>query len=104
MSDPATRDMKGVIESDKDTGITWVKDCGKGRLFYCSLGHNNEIFMTPAILEHYLRGIQFAIGDFKVPTKPKGQQGAEYGANNRRQNQVKTYDFGDSRPAVDGDQ
>ena len=73
MSDPATKSVKGVIESDKDTGITWVKDVGKGRLFYCSLGHNNEIFMTTPILEHYLRGIQFAAGDFPVPTKPKAQ-------------------------------
>ncbi len=77
MSDPGTNSVKGVIESDKDTGITWVKDVGKGRLFYCSLGHNNEIFMTAPILEHYLRGIQFAMGDFPVPTKPKAQASAK---------------------------
>jgi len=77
MSDPGTNSVKGIIESDKDTGITWVKDVGKGRLFYCSLGHNNEIFMNTPILEHYLRGIQFAAGDFPVPTKPKAQASAK---------------------------
>jgi type 1 glutamine amidotransferase len=101
MSDPATRDMKGVIESDKDTGITWIKDWGKGRLFYCSLGHNDEIFMTTPILEHYLRGIQFAAGDFKVPTKPKGsakeQNMAQQQTAGGNWEKVKTYDFGDSR-------
>ncbi len=101
MSDPATRDMKGVIESDKDTGITWIKDWGKGRLFYCSLGHNDEIFMNTPILEHYLRGIQFAMGDFPVPTKPKGsakeQNMAQPQTAGGNWDKLKAYDFGDSR-------
>jgi len=100
MSDPATRDVKGVIDSDKDTGITWIKDWGKGRLFYCSLGHNDEIFMNPPILEHYLRGIQFAVGDFPVPTKPKAAaSGSEVKGSGMEQQleKLKTYDFGDSR-------
>jgi len=98
MSDPGTNSVKGVIESDKDTGITWVKDVGKGRLFYCSLGHNNEIFMTAPILEHYLRGIQFAMGDFPVPTKPKAS--VKGSGMEQQLAKVKTYDFGDSRQAL----
>jgi len=101
MSDPGTRDVRGVIESDKDTGITWIKDWGKGRLFYCSLGHNDEIFMNTPILDHYLRGIQFAMGDFKVPTKPKGsakeQNMAQQQTAGGNWEKLKTYDFGDSR-------
>ena len=99
MSDPATKGVKGVIESDKDTGITWVKDVGKGRLFYCSLGHNNEIFMNTPILEHYLRGIQFAAGDFPVPTKPKASSVKGSGMEQQLA-KIKTYDFGDSRAAL----
>ncbi|MGE5295390.1 MAG: ThuA domain-containing protein, partial [Solirubrobacterales bacterium] len=97
MSDPATRDMKGVIDSDKDTGITWIKDVEKGRLFYCSLGHNNEIFMDAPILEHYLRGIQFAMGDFPVPTKPVAAPVAQSAS---LVDTVKAYDFGQSREAL----
>jgi type 1 glutamine amidotransferase len=109
MSDPATKNVKGVIESDNDTGISWVKEVGKGRVFYCSLGHNDPIFMTAPILEHFLRGIQFAAGDFPVPTKPKGQaakaaQAAPAAATGSSLEQqlakVKTYDFGDSRAAL----
>jgi type 1 glutamine amidotransferase/HEAT repeat protein len=99
MSDPGTNSVKGVIESDKDTGITWVKDVGKGRLFYCSLGHNNEIFMNTPILEHYLRGIQFAAGDFPVPTKPKASSVKGSGMEQQLA-KIKTYDFGDSRAAL----
>jgi type 1 glutamine amidotransferase len=73
MSDPNTRNVKGFKDSDLDTGISWIKTWGQGRVFYCSLGHNNEIFWTPAILQHYLDGIQFALGDYKVNTTPKGK-------------------------------
>jgi hypothetical protein len=73
MSDPDTRNVKGFKETDLDTGISWIKTWGKGRLFYCSLGHNDEIFWNPAILQHYLDGIQFALGDYKVDTTPKSK-------------------------------
>jgi type 1 glutamine amidotransferase len=100
MSDPATRDMKGVIASDKDTGITWIKNVGKGRLFYCSLGHNDEIFMTTPILEHYLRGIQFAMGDFDVPTTPVPAAQAQPQGGDAMVAKIKAYDFGQSREAL----
>jgi type 1 glutamine amidotransferase len=70
MSDPTTANANGVKPSDKDTGITWIKELGMGRVFYCSLGHNNLVFWHNAILQHYLRGIQFAAGDFNVETQP----------------------------------
>jgi len=102
-SDPTTRNVREWKESDKDTGITWIKDVGKGRLFYCSFGHNDAIFMNTVLLEHYLRGIQFAAGDFKVPTKPKGSVKEQNMAQPEVQvaaavlEKVRTYDFGDSR-------
>jgi len=97
MSDPTTKAQAQKPE-DADTGITWVKKWGRGRVFYCSLGHNNEIFWTPAILEHYLRGIQFAAGDFDVATKPKA---SVKGSDMEQQlEKVKTYDYGQSRAAL----
>ncbi len=69
MSDPTTNGVKGQKPTDQDTGITWIKTCGKGRLFYCGLGHNDAIFWNRPVLEHYLGGIQFAAGDFDVPTQ-----------------------------------
>jgi hypothetical protein len=71
MSDPDTRNVKDFKPSDTDTGISWIKTWGQGRVFYCSLGHNDEIFWNPAILQHYVDGIQFALGDYKVDTKPR---------------------------------
>jgi hypothetical protein len=62
---------KASKPADADTGISWIKKVGEGRVFYCSFGHNNHIMYDPAILRHYPAGIQFAFGDYKVDTKPK---------------------------------
>jgi len=70
LDDPATRNAKGVLESDRDMPVSWIRDYGKGRVFFCGLGHNNEIFANKAILKHYLDGIQFALGDIKVDAAP----------------------------------
>jgi uncharacterized protein len=66
--DPEKSDMKvgGLKREDKDWGVAWARSWGKGRVFYCSLGHNHEMYWNPTILKHYLAGIQWAIGDYKV--------------------------------------
>jgi len=100
MSDETTA-KKAEKPTDADTGITWIKTWGKGRVFYCSLGHDHAVTWTPPILEHYLRGIQFAMGDFKVDTTPKPAASAVKGSEMEQLvEQVKAYDFGDSRKAL----
>jgi hypothetical protein len=56
--------------ADNDYAISWVRRFGEGRVFYCSLGHNHPIYWDPAILKHYLGGIQYALGDFKIDDTP----------------------------------
>jgi type 1 glutamine amidotransferase len=101
MSDSATRDVRGFKASDEDTGISWIKTWGKGRMFYCSLGHNDLIFWNRAILRHYLDGIQFAFGDYKVDTQPKpivsSGKGVEMAKLQELLEKVKKYDWGQSR-------
>jgi type 1 glutamine amidotransferase len=70
LNDPATRNAKGAEESDRDMPVDWIRNYGKGRVFYCGFGHNNEVFYRPAILQHCLDGIQFALGDLKVDASP----------------------------------
>jgi len=70
MTDPRTRNLQGVGPEDLDTGISWVRSYGSGRVFYCSLGHNHHICWDRNILMHYLAGIQFALGDLQVQTEP----------------------------------
>ena len=75
MSDAATKNEVKKPE-DRDTGITWFKSVGKGRLFYCSLGHNIELTWNTPMLEHYLAGIQYGLGDLKVDDTIAAQTGA----------------------------
>ena len=51
---------------DGDYAVSWVRPFGKGRVFYCSLGHDHEIFWNSMVLKHYLDGIQYAMGDLKA--------------------------------------
>ncbi|MHC4658346.1 MAG: ThuA domain-containing protein, partial [Planctomycetota bacterium] len=74
MTDEATRNVKGFRPTDMDTGISWVKSYGKGRVFYSSLGHNHDVVWNPAVLQHYIDGIQFALGDLPADTTPRSQR------------------------------
>jgi uncharacterized protein len=58
--------VKGRSRKDNDYGVSWARNWEKGRVFYCSLGHNHEMFWHPKIIRHYLAGIQWAIGDLKA--------------------------------------
>lgn len=64
-------DMKrrGIQRTDNDFGIAWARRWGDGRVFYCSLGHNHDMYWHPKVLRHYLAGIQWALGDYKVEVK-----------------------------------
>jgi hypothetical protein len=59
-----------VVRDDGDFPIAWIRTEGKGRVFYSSLGHNPEIYRTPQLLQHYLDGIQFALGDLPADATP----------------------------------
>jgi type 1 glutamine amidotransferase len=104
MNDPTTRNVNGFKPTDADTGTGWIKTWGKGRIFYCSLGHNDHLLWNPAILQHYLDGIQFAFGDYKVDTTPKpivsSGKGPEMAELQELLGKVKTYDWGQSRLAL----
>lgn len=65
--DPENTNMKGGGRKDGLYPISWVATYGKGRTFYCSLGHNDEIYFNPTILQHYLAGLQYVLGDYDVP-------------------------------------
>lgn len=58
--------VKGIKRTDQDFGVSWTKPYGEGRVFYCSLGHNDHIYYNPKVLEIYLAGIQWAFGDLEI--------------------------------------
>jgi len=54
--------------------VSWIQPYGKGRVFYCSLGHREEIQWNSAVLKHYLDGIQYALGDLDADAMPSSSQ------------------------------
>jgi len=64
---------KNVHREDMDFAMTWIKSYGKGRVFYCALGHQHELFWNPIVLQHYLDGIQFVLGDLKADATPSAK-------------------------------
>ncbi|MFW6119263.1 MAG: ThuA domain-containing protein [Planctomycetota bacterium] len=61
--------------ADRDFAMSWVRRYGEGRVFYSSLGHNPALFWDPAILQHFLAGVQFALGDLEADSTPSSQVG-----------------------------
>ncbi|MCE5277927.1 MAG: ThuA domain-containing protein [Planctomycetaceae bacterium] len=60
-----------IKRTDGDFGLIWVQNFGKGRSFFSALGHYKELYWDGRILEHYLAGIQFALGDLEAPAAPR---------------------------------
>lgn len=71
--DPRGTDMTlaGIKRTDGDFPITMIREYGRGRVFYCSLGHNHHIYWNPTVLGHYLAGLQWVLGDLAAPVTPR---------------------------------
>jgi len=65
-----TTKPKDANRKDGYFAVAWLGKYGKGRTFYCSLGHRKEIYANPMILRHYLAGIQYALGDLEADATP----------------------------------
>ncbi|MGD0896663.1 MAG: ThuA domain-containing protein [Thermoguttaceae bacterium] len=48
---------------DNVYATSWIKPYGKGRVFYATFGHTIGLATDPNILQIYLDGIQYALGD-----------------------------------------
>lgn len=87
MRDPYSREKLRVLLSfdmskmkpgaptreDKDNPIAWIHQVGKGRVFYCSLGHSKHVFWDPTLLKFYLAGVQYALGDLTADATPSAK-------------------------------
>ena len=58
---------------DKDFALVWIREFGKGRVFYTAFGHQDHIFWHPEIMKQLLAGTQYAIGDLKADATPSAK-------------------------------
>ena len=59
--------------ADNDYAVAWVRNYGRGRVFYCTIAHNPYVFWERKMLEFYLGAVQFALGDLAAPTVPSAR-------------------------------
>ena len=74
MSD-ADKAKENFPRSDHDYGMSWIRRDGKGRVFYSALGNEEKTFFIKPLNEHFLAGLQYALGDLKADDAPGTKSG-----------------------------
>jgi type 1 glutamine amidotransferase len=75
--DNSSVDINKGKRPDKDYGVVWCKEYGKGRVFFSGFGHHDDCFRDEMMMKkHLLPGIQWAMGDVKW-AMPKKKAGAK---------------------------
>jgi type 1 glutamine amidotransferase/sugar phosphate isomerase/epimerase len=58
---------------DSDYAVSWIRSYGKGRVFFCILGHNPTLFDSPELARYFLAGIQYILGDLDADSTPSAK-------------------------------
>jgi len=73
-----TKYLKGDCYRRPDYPSTWARKHGKGRVFYTSLGHHNEIWSNPFFQAILAGGLAWALGNAQADVKPNLDQVAPH--------------------------
>jgi uncharacterized protein len=65
-----TEGMKGEDYGRPAYPATWIRQQGKGRVFYTSMGHREDVWTNPIFQEILVGGIRYTLGDITVDTTP----------------------------------
>ena len=85
------------FRDDNDYPVAWIRQHGKGRVFYTSLGHSPDPFFDPRVLDMFLAGIQYALGDLAADATPRPRSTSRFDDALAGMSQ---WDFGQDRAAV----
>ncbi len=61
----------GVHRTDKDFPVAWARMYGKGRVFSCTLGHEQAVYDRPDIQRMYVEAIKWAMGLTEADVTPR---------------------------------
>ncbi len=59
-----------VHRADHDFAVAWVKTYGKGRVFYTTLGHVENVYENPDVRKMYLEAVKWALRLTDYDPKP----------------------------------
>ena len=73
--DETKLDLKNprVHRKDNDFAVAWIKNYGKGRVFYTTLGHTEEAYHRPDVQKMYLEAVKWALGLTESDTRPRAR-------------------------------
>jgi len=77
VSKMSAADLGRENRADHDYALSWIRREGKGRVFYSAHGHREAVYAMTPMLEHYLAGLQYALGDLKADDAPSAKAGAK---------------------------
>jgi type 1 glutamine amidotransferase len=65
-----TREMHDKCYQRPPFPSTWIRNHGKGRVFYTSMGHREDVWISRPFQDLVVGGITWAVGDAKADTTP----------------------------------
>jgi len=57
----------------REVPVSWIREYGKGRLFYTNFGHREETYKNAAVMRHLYDGILYALGYTKHDATPTAE-------------------------------
>lgn len=66
--------MEGPMYQRPPYPATWARQHGKGRVFYTSMGHREDVWTNPIFQDVLIGGISWALGDVKADVTPNIEQ------------------------------
>lgn len=63
--------VKGVKRTDGDFAIAWIRNYGKGRVFYSTLGHREDSWDRPDVQKMWTEAIKWALGMTQADATPR---------------------------------
>jgi type 1 glutamine amidotransferase len=74
-----TRGMRGKVYQRPPTPATWARMYGKGRVFYTSLGHREDVWTSPLFQQIAFAGLAWALGNVDADVTPNFDQATPEG-------------------------
>ncbi len=61
-----------IHRTDADFALAWIRDYGKGRVFYTALGHRDEVWRNPDFHQHVIGALRYLFRLSDADATPRG--------------------------------
>jgi len=61
----------GINRTDKDWAVAWIRQYGRGRVFYSTLGHTEQSWTRPKVQRMWLEAVKYCMGLTEADATPR---------------------------------